>query len=251
MKKIKKNILALSLLIFSLLILSFSSFRQERDIEIKYLLGKVNPASDTNFVKINRKYTQKENIYLEKNTYAAYFEMYNSAKTDGINLLIVSAFRSFNYQKMLWERKWTGAKSVDGKNLAIEFPNPKERAKEILKYSAMPGTSRHHWGTEVDINSVSNSYFNTKTGIAVYEWLKINASKFGFCQTYSEKNENRPKGFEEEKWHWSYIPVARKYLNAYKEKITYEHLKDYKGCETAKDLNVINDYVLGISSGCE
>ena len=154
-------------------------------------------------------------------------------------------------EKWLWERKWLGKKTVNDKNLSIEYPNPEERAKEILKYSAMPGTSRHHWGTDIDLNSVSNKYFKTKKGMAVYEWLKNNASKFGFCQTYSPKGENRSTGYEEEKWHWSYIPVARKYLDSYKEQITYKHLLGFKGCQTAKELNVINDYVLGINSECK
>lgn len=251
MKKIKKNILTLSVIIFPLLLLSFSLFKQDNDIEIKYLIGKVNPSHDSNFEKIDKKFTPKETIYLEQNTYTAFIEMYDSAKTDGINLSIVSAFRSFDYQKMLWERKWTGKKLVKEVNLFHEFPNPKNRAKEILKFSAMPGTSRHHWGTEVDLNSDTEEYFETKEGMAVYEWLNNNAPKFGFCQTYTEKNEHRPSGFEEEKWHWSYIPVAREYIKAYKENITYEDLKGFKGCETAKELNVIDDYVLEINSECK
>ena len=251
MKEAQTHIPILLLLIFSILTVSFYSVNKETEIEIKYLLGQVIPAKDSNFVKIEKEFTHKENIYLEKRTYAAFIQMYDSAKADGIDLKIISAFRSFKYQKWLWERKWTGRKTVNGKNLSVEYPNPQKRAKEILKYSAMPGTSRHHWGTDIDLNSVSDKYFKTKKGMAVYEWLKNNASKFGFCQTYSTKGESRKTGYEEEKWHWSYVQVARKYLDYYKKQITYNHLIGFKGSQTAKELNVIKDYVVGINSECE
>ena len=55
-------------------------------------------------------------------------------------------------------------------------------AKTILLYSSMPTTSRHHWGTDMDINSLENSYFASGQGLKEYTWLKKNAAKFGFCQ---------------------------------------------------------------------
>jgi len=45
----------------------------------------------------------------------------------------------------------------------------------------MPTASRHHWGTDVDINSVDPDYFMNGTGLKEYEWLKKNAYKYGFC----------------------------------------------------------------------
>ncbi|NJK84501.1 MAG: M15 family metallopeptidase [Saprospiraceae bacterium] len=50
------------------------------------------------------------------------------------------------------------------KTAAATTPNPQERALKILKYSSMPGTSRHHWGTDIDLNSFSNSYFEQGEG---------------------------------------------------------------------------------------
>ena len=48
-------------------------------------------------------------------------------------------------------------------------------------------------------------YFESGKGKQEYEWLRDNAYEFGFCQVYSEKGMERKYGYEEEKWHWSYI----------------------------------------------
>ncbi len=73
----------------------------------------------------------------------------------------------------------------------------------------MPGTSRHHWGTDFDLNNLTNSYFSRGEGKVIYAWLKKNAGKYGFCQPYTA---GREEGYNEERWHWSYIPLARIFL---------------------------------------
>jgi len=118
---------------------------------------------------------------------------------------VLSAHRSFYNQRTIWQAKWTGQRLSGGKKLNETHPDPAIRAKKILRYSAMPGASRHHWGTDVDINSLRNSYFEKGTGLIIYSWLKQNASKFGFCQPYTA---GRKQGHLEEKWHWSYRPLA-------------------------------------------
>ena len=55
----------------------------------------------------------------------------------------------------------------------------------------MPATSRHHWGTDMDINSVEDDYFKDGKGKKVYRWLVENASKYGFCQVYSDKKSSK------------------------------------------------------------
>lgn len=114
----------------------------------------------------------------------------------------------------------------------------------------MPGTSRHHWGTDIDINSVNNSYFNSSKGIKVYNWLVDNAANYGFCQTYTPKGESRENGYEEEKWHWSYMPLAKDYMELFKNEVTYSDLKGFAGDETAEKLKVIENYVMSINKDC-
>lgn len=113
------------------------------------LLGKVVPAKDSNFAAVDQKYAIKKGNYLRKEAYTAFIKMYEAAKKDGVNLTILSATRTFNEQKAIWEGKWTGSTLYYGKNIATLYPDPVERSKYVLNYSSMPGTSRHHWGTDM------------------------------------------------------------------------------------------------------
>lgn len=220
-------------------------------IDKNVLTGKFNPRSDTAYVEATLGLANRKGLFVRKECYAAFKKMHEAAKNDGVSLVIVSATRNFYYQKGIWERKWNGDRMVEGMNLAKEVPDPVERAKIILRYSAMPGTSRHHWGTDIDLNSVNNSYFETTKGKKVYQWLKEHASRFGFCQTYTAKNDQRPGGYEEEKWHWSYLPSAKNFLKQYEQKINYSDISGFPGAEAAKELNVIKEYVLGINPACK
>jgi D-alanyl-D-alanine carboxypeptidase len=202
------------------------------------LLGKFDPASHPDFVIIDKKHTPKAGIYMRKETYEAYKRMHQAAAKDGLQLVIISATRNFNYQKGIWERKW-GDDKLKGKS-------DLERSESILHYSSMPGTSRHHWGTDLDFNSVSPSYFTSGKGKELYNWLVKNAGDYGFAQTYTSKNTGRT-GYNEEVWHWSYMPLSKVMLEQYNRLITYDDLSGYKGSNTAKTLNVIEMYVNGIN----
>ena len=98
----------------------------------------------------------------------------------------------------------------------------------------MPTTSRHHWGTDIDLNSLSNSYFEQGKGKKEYEWLIENANKYGFYQVYTSK-ENGRTGYNLEKWHWSYLPLASEYLKFYNANITYKDISGFKGSEYSEE----------------
>lgn len=219
-------------------------------IDRAHLLGRVNPATDANFCRVELPYANRNGLYLLDEAYSAFVRMHEAARKDGISLAIVSATRTFDAQKRIWERKWTGAQLVDGRNLARTVPDPIARARIILRYSAMPGTSRHHWGTDIDINSVDPAYFTSPVGRKVYAWLAANAADFGFCQTYTPKGTDRPLGHEEEPWHWSYCPVAQHYLEQYAQQITGEDIRGFKGSDTAARIDVIANYVQAINPKC-
>lgn len=205
------------------------------NITKEFVLGKFNYKTDTTFTKVSATHSAKT-LYLHKNTYNAFLEMYNAAKEDGIELIILSGTRNFDEQKVIWERKWNKYKNL----------KPKERALKILEYSSMPSSSRHHWGTDFDLNSLTNSYFSSGKGKAVYDWLSANANNYGFFQVYTDKDHGRT-GYNLEKWHWSYLPLASQYLNYYNTNITSADISEFKGAELAEDLHIIVDYVNGIS----
>ena len=214
------------------------------------LLGQFEPASHPDFIKIADHLTEKKGIFMRKKAYEAFVKMHKKAAEAGVNLKIVSATRNFNYQKGIWERKFFGETLVNGTNLAEKYRFPLDRATVILKYSSMPGTSRHHWGTDIDLNQLTNDWFEKAEGKKLYDWLTAHAAEFGFCQPYSQKGTERPNGYEEEKWHWSYLPLSGAYMEAYRALIKPGDITGFAGSEVAKELKVIDHYVLGISSSC-
>lgn len=223
-------------------------------INLNYLLGKFDPGKDTNFVRLNAPYAAGAALgrYLHKQTYTAFTEMYDSARADDVKLTILSATRNFNYQAGIWNAKWNGQRLVEGLNLRKNIPDASERALKILRYSSMPGTSRHHWGTDIDLNSFDNSYFKTGKGLKEYQWLQRNAANFGFCQTYNSIDtiNGRKSGYQEEKWHWSYLPLADRYLSAYLNQVSYEDIKGFDGDSVAQKIGVIPNYVGSINQAC-
>ena len=171
------------------------------------------------------------------------------------NLLICLFYLNlshFDYQKRIWERKWTGKTKIEsGKDASKIYPFGKDRALAILKYSSMPSTSRHHWGTDIDLNNFENDYFEKGQGLKEYEWLTTNARNYGFCQVYSKKGDDRPEGYELENWHWSYLPVSQKLTNLAKEQMKDEMIEGFEGAEGAIAIGVVEKYILGINPVCK
>src|SRR3989338_1245730 len=251
--QIKITILGIIILIcIPVVTFSFLNFRQEkireenylkimeeekikREAEEKiYLMGKFELAERNDFVLIpTYRATNGSSMYLRREAYKAFQAMATAAEKDGIKLKIASATSNFDYQKTIWEAKWSGATLVNGKNLSQSTPDGTARFTKILEYSAAPGTSRHHWGTDIDINNANLLYFETIQGKKVYDWLVKNAPDFGFCQTYTQKDNIRPTGYNEEKWHWSYLPFSKTFTEEYKDLIKNEDLKEFAGDEYA------------------
>ena len=198
------------------------------------LTGRFNPENHPDFVQVPSRFTTQATT-MRKEAFEAYKQMVAAAQRDGINLMIVSGTRNRERQIEIWTEKWN---SLNG--------SPKEKALEILHYSSMPGTSRHHWGTDIDINTVEADYFETEQGMRVYEWLHENAIKYGFFQPYIAKGDQRQAGYHEEKWHWSYFPISDQMIRAYKRMVSYDQIKGFPGAEIAPEIGVIEEFVNGI-----
>jgi D-alanyl-D-alanine carboxypeptidase len=201
------------------------------------LVGDINPSRHSDFEKLRSKYTSKSDAYLRKEVYNSFKEMWKAARKDGVNLLIISATRNRHYQSGIWNRKWD---SLGGEE--------ETRAERILQYSSMPGTSRHHWGTDFDLNALQNIYFESGEGQEIYQWLCTHAAEYGFYQPYIAYNGYRGEGYKEEKWHWSYYPLASKFQRAYNHLIKYGDLQGFSGQEYAQKSQVIDVYVNGVDS---
>ncbi|MEN9333268.1 MAG: hypothetical protein RLY35_448 [Bacteroidota bacterium] len=207
-------------------------------VDIAFLLGKTNYANDKRFTKLPMGISSKENAYLLNEVTDSLMKMIAAAKKDGIQFQVISASRNFDQQKNIWEKKWLARKT--------QYPGGLDRAKNILLYSSMPGTSRHHWGTDFDLNSLNPKYFAQGKGKKEYDWLCMNAARYGFYQPY-DANPNRT-GYKEEKWHWSFFPIGDQLTQNYLEQIKYEDLGPFSGSNYSKEINVIQQYVNGIQN---
>jgi len=214
---------------------------QLQPVDNNYLLGKFNPASRADFIAIGKPQADKPGMMLRKEAADAFKKMWEAARKERVSLKIISSTRTFAQQKSIWEGKWS--------RLAAEAPDPETRARKILEYSAMPGTSRHHWGTDIDLNDLNNPTFERGgKHEKVYQWLVAHANEYGFCQPYTA---GRPHGYKEEKWHWSYAPLSKPLLEQYKANVTDLLLTGFQGATTAAKIQVVQHYALGISQDCK
>lgn len=147
----------------------------------------------------------------------AFKAMQTEAKKDGIDLKVVSSFRSYAAQKRIWNRKY--------KRFISEGLTGPEAIKKIIEYSTLPGTSRHHWGTDIDLIEGSEivegdvlleEHFHQGAYQKLHRWLQKNATRFGFDIVYT--NDSFRKGFLYEPWHYSYTPLSKEFLKTYQEK---------------------------------
>jgi zinc D-Ala-D-Ala carboxypeptidase len=209
----------------------------QKTVTTDYLMGKFDPTKHPDFIIIDKKHALKPDMYLRKEAYEAFKKMAIAAEKDGIILNIISATRNFDYQKQIWDTKWN----------ALKDKTAEARAKNILQYSAMPGASRHHWGTDIDMNNLSNPFFEKNGGKKIYDWLVTHASTYGFCQPYTA---GRKTGYKEEKWHWTYLPLSKNFTAIAGKYLKNDMITGFKGSETALKLDIVNNFILGINPNC-
>ena len=206
------------------------------DTSTDFVTGQFDFTKREDFVQVDSQYANKT-IHLHEKTYRAFKAMADSAKKDGVIFTIISGTRNYADQKSIWERKWEASDSTT----AIG------KANGILEYSSMPMTSRHHWGTDIDLNDLNNEYFESGQGKKEYEWLKEHANDFGFYQPYTDKSKNGRTGYNEEKWHWSYMPLAQKYLIYYNQHLSNSDISGFMGSDQAVKIDMVKNYVNGLS----
>ena len=124
---------------------------------------------------------------LAPETAVAWHEMKQSAAAAGVQLLLVSGFRSIQHQADIIRRKLAAGQPIDA----------------ILAVNAAPWFSEHHTGRAVDVATPGTRPLTTEfENSAAFTWLQANAEAFGFRMPYGRGNRF---GFEYEPWHWSRI----------------------------------------------
>lgn len=156
----------------------------------------------------------------------AYMALKTAAKQDGVNIAIASSFRDFHRQLGIWNNKWQGKRpllDIQSQPLDAENLSPEAKLHAILTWSALPGASRHHWGTDFDVydpigiaNSgqalqlVSEEYQDDGPCATLAAWLSEHAEDFGFYRPYQQYHG----GIAPEAWHLSYRPISNLYQQA-------------------------------------
>ena len=152
---------------------------------------------------------------------APFLNLRRAARADGIDLKPLSSFRDFARQLAIWNGKFSGERPMYdalGVKLNAAALTPWERIDAILLWSALPGASRHHWGTDVDLvdGKATEAGYQIKLTreefapggpfAALDLWLTNHAPRFGFFRPF----QGVRSGVQPEPWHFSFAPIAEK-----------------------------------------
>jgi LAS superfamily LD-carboxypeptidase LdcB len=166
----------------------------------------------------------------------AFIAMKADAAGAGLEIAITSAFRDFDAQQRIWNLKWSGQRTLYDRD-----GNPREHGaldeegllEAILCWSALPGASRHHWGSEIDVIDRAAMPEGYRVQLlpseaapggvfhALHCWLDTNMSRFGFFRPYRTYRG----GVNPEAWHLSYAGVSLPALQALTPDVVIEAVR--------------------------
>jgi len=163
---------------------------------------------------------ERDGIRLQETVAQAYQAMREAAAQAGVSIAIASAFRDFQRQRAIWNRKFIGEAPLyndHGDQLDHQQLTTGEKIDAILTWSALPGASRHHWGTDFDVYDprpfacgkqqlqlVPSEYQPSGPCHAMHQWLRQHAREFGFFFPYARYQG----GVAAEPWHLSHCALA-------------------------------------------
>jgi LAS superfamily LD-carboxypeptidase LdcB len=150
---------------------------------------------------------------------APFQSLRRAAATEGFDVVPQSAFRDFSRQLAIWNGKFSGEKPMQdaaGRPIEARQLPAAERIDAILLWSALPGASRHHWGTDIDlidrgaapagyrVRLTPEEFAAGGPFVRLGEWLETHAARFGFFRPF----RGVLSGVQPEPWHYSFAPVA-------------------------------------------
>lgn len=167
---------------------------------------------------------------LHPECWQALARLQEDAAEAGFELAIASGFRDFERQRLIWNRKARGERPVlddDSRVVELEGLSELEQALAIMRYSALPGTSRHHWGTDLDVYDAAAVPMDYAVQLtpqessaagpfaALHAWLDAriaSGNAHGFFRPYARDLG----GVAPERWHLSYAPLAQSCADSFK-----------------------------------
>jgi LAS superfamily LD-carboxypeptidase LdcB len=172
---------------------------------------------------------------LEPQAAEALRAMRAAAAQDGLDLQAVSGFRDFDRQLLIWNGKFRGTRPLlDAASRPLNAADLDEaqRVAAILVWSALPGASRHHWGSDCDVidrralepgarvDLLSADYVAGGRYARLSHWLDSHAHDYGFFRPYDRDRG----GVQPEPWHLSFAPVALPALAALTTNLLFDAL---------------------------
>ena len=172
------------------------------------------------------------NHFLQAEAAKAFQGLQQSAVNNGFNLQPASSFRDFARQQLIWNGKFSGERKVhDDFGTALELGqlDDWQKCQAILRWSALPGASRHHWGTEIDIfdpdllpqgKTLQLEPWEYEKGgyfFELSEFLTENLPRFDFALPFMQMPKNKKIG--REPWHISYLPLAEQVAKQFSSEI--------------------------------
>ena len=145
-----------------------------------------------------------QNHRLHRDIVNDFLALQQGAKEAGIDLTIASSFRDFHRQSAIWNAKFQGLRPVytlEQQTVDLESLSDTEKCHAIMLYSALPGASRHHFGTDLDIYDTRpidddyqlqltpDEYSPTGPFAKLAAWLDDNLEKYGFYRPYKESTK--------------------------------------------------------------
>lgn len=159
-------------------------------------------------------------FFIHKAVKPAWLDLQSAAHNAGIDCQLISSYRDFYRQLAIWNRKWRGEATLfdtAGNVIAADSLSDDEKIDAILTWSALPGGSRHHWGTDIDVyDKTSVDHWPHKFELVDAEyreqgpchdlacWLDENLHKFGFSRPFMEDKG----GVAVELWHLTHTETA-------------------------------------------
>ena len=156
---------------------------------------------------------------LHKEVVSPFLTLRAAAAAVGIDLVAFSCFRDFDRQLAIWNGKFRGERPMQdraGQPMDVSRLSAEQRVEAILWWSALPGTSRHHWGTDFDVMDAAAMPEGYKLQVVPAEyqaggpfhrlttWLDEHLHAFGFYRPYTQDRG----GVSPEPWHLSHARVA-------------------------------------------
>lgn len=159
---------------------------------------------------------------LQEEVADAFLALREDALAAGFDLAIASSFRSYSRQLAIWNGKASGQRSVHddaGREVPMASLCRRDQLRAILRYSAIPGTSRHHWGTDLDVYDAAVMPAGYRLQLSpqevapggmfdlLHQWLDQRMAAGESRGFYRPYNRDRG-GVAPERWHLSYAPLA-------------------------------------------